>query len=135
MNTEIGFGRRVLSAVEKNGLSYEHMPSGIDTLSVVISDAQVSDKLQKLLDDIYKSCEPDSIDVTTDLALIATVGRGMIRNVGIAARLFGALAQSGINIRMIDQGSSELNIIVGVENHDFEKAINAIYNAFVNISV
>jgi len=131
MNSEIGFGRKVLSAVEKNDLNFEHMPSGIDTLSVVISDPQTPDKIQKLLDDIYTACEPDSVEVTTGLAIIATVGRGMIRNVGIAAKLFGALAQSGINIRMIDQGSSELNIIVGVENKDFEKAIRAIYRDFV----
>lgn len=131
MNSEIGFGRKVLTAVEKNGLNFEHMPSGIDTLSVVIPDAQISDKLQKLIDDIYTSCAPDSIDVTTGLALIATVGRGMIRQVGIAANLFSALAHGGVNIRMIDQGSSELNIIVGVENADFEKAIKAIYHAFV----
>ncbi len=132
MNSELGFGRRVLSAVEKNGLNFEHMPSGIDTLSVIISDSSVNDRLQQLIDDIYTSCEPDSIEVTSDLALIATVGRGMIRNVGIAAKLFHALSEAGVNIRMIDQGSSELNIIVGVANEDFEVALAAIYRAFVD---
>ncbi len=130
MNNEIGFGRRVLSAVEKNGLNFEHMPSGIDTLSIVIADSQVKEKMQQLIDDIYKECEPDSIEVFDNLALIATVGRRMIRNVGMAARLFKALSGSGINIRMIDQGSSEMNIIVGVQNDDFEKAVSAIYHAF-----
>jgi aspartate kinase len=130
MNNEIGFGRRVLSAVEKNGLNFEHMPSGIDTLSLVIATNQVKDKIQQLIDDIYEECEPDSIEVFDNLALVATVGRRMIRNVGVAARLFKALSDNGINIRMIDQGSSELNIIVGVQNDDFEKAVSAIYHAF-----
>jgi aspartate kinase len=130
MNNEIGFGRRVLAAIEKNGLNFEHMPSGIDTLSIVIADAQVKEKLQQLIDDIYTECQPDSIEVFDNLALVATVGRGMIKHVGIAAKLFGALAESGVNIRMIDQGSSELNIIVGVETSDFEKTIKAIYSAF-----
>lgn len=131
MNNQIGFGRKVLSAVEKNDLNFEHMPSGIDTLSLVLADSQIKEKLQQLIDDIYKECEPDSIEIFDNLALIATVGRGMIRHVGIAAKLFTALSESSINIRMIDQGSSELNIIVGVQNDDFEKAVSAIYNAFV----
>jgi aspartate kinase len=130
MNNEIGFGRRVLSAIEKNGLNFEHMPSGIDTLSIVIADAQIKEKLQQLVDDIYTECQPDSIEIFENLALIATVGRGMIKHIGIAAKLFAALAEKGINIRMIDQGSSELNIIVGVETSDFERSIQAIYGAF-----
>ncbi len=130
MNAELGFGRRVLSALEKNDIRFEHMPSGIDTLSVVLSNSEMDGKQPRLLDDVYNLCQPDSLEVFKGLALIATVGRGMIRNVGVAARLFAALANSKVNIRMIDQGSSEMNIIVGVDENDFETAIKAIYNAF-----
>ena len=130
MNAELGFGRRILSALEKNDIRFEHMPSGIDTLGVVVSNTEMDGKQPKLLDDIYNLCQPDSLEVYKGLALIATVGRGMIRNVGVAARLFSALAKSNVNIRMIDQGSSEMNIIVGVDENDFETAIRAIYNAF-----
>jgi len=130
MNAELGFGRRILSALEKNDIRFEHMPSGIDTLSVVLSNSEMNGKQPKLLDDVYNLCQPDSLEVFKGLALIATVGRGMISNVGVAAKLFTALAKAKINIRMIDQGSSEMNIIVGVDEHDFEAAIKTIYNAF-----
>ncbi|MGE5496236.1 MAG: aspartate kinase [Burkholderiales bacterium] len=130
MNAELGFGRRVLSALEKNGIRFEHMPSGIDTLGIVIANSELDGKQSDLIDDIYALCQPDSLEVFTGLALIATVGRGMIRHIGVAAKLFLALAEDGINIRMIDQGSSEINIIVGVEEKDFERAIRAIYRAF-----
>lgn len=130
MNTELGFGRRILTALEKNNIRFEHMPSGIDTLGIVLADSEIDGKQTQLLDDVYKTCEPDSLEVFRGLALIATVGRGMIRRVGVAARLFTALAQSNINIRMIDQGSSEINIIVGVDERDFESAIKAIHRAF-----
>lgn len=130
MNAELGFGRKVLSALEKNDIRFEHMPSGIDTLSVVLSNSEMDGKQPKLTDDVYNLCQPDSLEVFKGLALIATVGRGMIRNVGVAAKLFTSLANSRVNIRMIDQGSSEMNIIVGVDEHDFETAIRAIYNAF-----
>jgi aspartate kinase len=130
MNAEVGFGRKVLAALEKNGVSFEHMPSGIDTLSLVISDEQIDGKLKHVQDDIYKACKPDSIEVFSNMALIATVGRGMRRHVGTASCLFTALANAGVNIRMIDQGSSEINIIVGVANDDFEKAVQAIYKGF-----
>lgn len=130
MNTELGFGRRMLTALEKNDVRFEHMPSGIDTLGIVLANSEIEGKQVQLLDDVYKMCEPDSLEVFRGLALIATVGRGMIRKVGVAARLFSALADNNINIRMIDQGSSEINIIVGVDEKDFEKAIKAIYNAF-----
>jgi len=130
MNAELGFGRRVLSALEKNGIRFEHMPSGIDTLGIVIANSELNGKQSDLIDDIYALCQPDSLEVFTGLALIATVGRGMIRHIGVAAKLFSALAEDGINIRMIDQGSSEINIIVGVEEKDFEGAIRAIYRAF-----
>ena len=130
MNAEIGFGRKVLTALEKNNMSFEHMPSGVDTLSVVVANSEIDDKQSQLLDDVYNLCEPDSLEVFKGLALIATVGRGMIHNIGVAARLFGALAKSGVNIRMIDQGSSEINIIVGIDESDFETGIKAIYEEF-----
>ncbi|MBR5712870.1 MAG: aspartate kinase [Lachnospiraceae bacterium] len=131
MNTEIGFGRKALQAFEDNGISFEHMPSGIDTLSVLVHQSEFEEKEQAVLAEIHKLCNPDSIEIATDLALIAVVGRGMRSNHGTAARIFRALDNAGVNIRMIDQGSSELNIIIGVAGTDFESAINAIYHAFV----
>ncbi len=130
MNAEIGFGRKVLSALENNNMSFEHMPSGVDTLSIVLSNSEIKGKQPQLLDDVYNLCEPDSLEVFKGLALIATVGRGMIHNIGVAVRLFAALAKAGVNIRMIDQGSSEINIIVGIDEADFEVAIKAIYAEF-----
>ncbi len=130
MNAEIGYGRRLLGVLERNGLSWEHLPSGIDTLSIVLKSDAVEGKLDTLLAEIRAECAPDSIEVNAGIALVATVGRGMSHQPGTAAQLFGALAQAGINIRMIDQGSSELNIIVGVENADFERTVRAIYSAF-----
>ena len=131
MNAEIGFGRRLLGVLEEHGISWEHMPSGIDTLSVVLKDDVLDGRLDALIAGIEAACQPDSIEVNSGIALIATVGRGMSHAPGTAARLFGALASAGINIRMIDQGSSELNIIVGVENEDFERTVQSIYDAFV----
>lgn len=131
MNSEVGFGRRLLECLETNGVSFEHMPSGIDTISLVIADSQLNGKLDKVLEDIQIACKPDAYDVDPNMALIATVGRGMAHHPGMAARLFAALGSAGVNIRMIDQGSSELNIIVGVDVEDFEKAMQAIYKAFV----
>ena len=131
MNAEIGFGRRLLQAFEDNGISFEHMPSGIDTMTVVVHQTEFEAKEQTVLAEIHKLCNPDAIDISTDIALIAVVGRGMKSNSGVAARIFSALDRASINIRMIDQGSSELNIIIGVSNTDFEDAINVIYHAFV----
>jgi aspartate kinase len=131
MNKELGYGRRVLSVIEANGISFEHMPSGIDTLSLVIADRQLDGKLEKIIREIKAECAPDSVEVFPNMALVATVGRGMARTPGIAAKLFAALAKEKINVRMIDQGSSEINIIVGVENEDLERAVRAIYGAFV----
>jgi aspartate kinase len=131
MNQELGFGRRLLTVLESNAINFEHMPSGIDTMSVVIADKQLDGKLEKVLEEIHGECKPDSVEVLPKLALIATVGRGMAHHPGTAAKLFDALATAGVNVRMIDQGSSEINIIVGVETPDFEKAVRAIYAAFV----
>ncbi len=131
MNSELGFGRRMLEALEECNVSFEHMPSGIDNMTVLVSDHNIEGRIDQVVEKIRRTCKPDHIEVISGLSLIATVGRGMVRYPGTAARIFGALADSGINIRMIDQGSSEINIITGVESADFEKAINAIYNAFM----
>ena len=115
MNTELGFGRRVLACIEKYGIPFEHMPSSIDTLCVVLEDAKVKDNINDIVDDIHRTCEPDSVEIVRNLALIATVGKRMRESIGTAATLFSAMAKANINVRMIDQGSSEMNIIVGVK--------------------
>lgn len=130
MNSELGFGRRMLEALEECNVSFEHMPSGIDTMTVLVSDHNIEGRIDQVVEKIRRTCKPDHIEVISGLSLIATVGRGMVRYPGTAARIFGALADSGINIRMIDQGSSEINIITAVESADFERAVNAIYAAF-----
>ena len=131
MNSEIGFGRKVLQAFEENGISFEHVPSGIDTMTVFVHQDEFLHKEQNVVAAIHRLANPDKIEIEADLALIAVVGRGMKSTRGTAARLFSALAHADINIKMIDQGSSELNIILGVENKDFETAIKAIYDIFV----
>ncbi len=131
MNYEVGYVRKMLSVLEKYNISFEHIPSGIDNICVIISSHELNGKLEKLVEEITQVCQPDSIMVYEDMCLITTVGHGMAYTPGMAARLFGALAAAGINVRMIDQGSSEINIIVGVENKDYEEAVRAIYNAFV----
>ena len=131
MNSEIGFGRKVLQALEDNQISFEHMPSGIDTMTVVIHADEFLEKEQKVISAIHRMVSPDAIEIETDLALIAVVGRGMRSASGPAGKLFSALAEADVNVKMIDQGSSELNIIIGVRNKDFEKSIRAIYRKFV----
>lgn len=131
MNSEIGFGRRVLQAFEDNGISFEHMPSGIDTMTIFVHQDEFAEKEQQVIASINNLAHPDSIDLESDLSLIAVVGRGMKSTRGTAGRLFSALAHAHINVKMIDQGSSELNIIIGVKNEDFEDAITAIYDMFV----
>ena len=133
MNSEVGFGRKVLQVFEEYGISFEHMPSGIDTMSVMVNQEDFEAKEQNILSGINKAVNPDHIDIQSDLALIAVVGRGMKATRGTAGRIFSALAHANVNVRMIDQGSSELNIIIGVANDDFETAIKAIYAIFVDI--
>lgn len=136
MNGELGFCRRVLSVLEENGVSFEHMPSGIDTVSLVIQDSHLAGgKLDAIVDQLQHTVRPDIIEVRKNLALIATVGRGMANIPGLAAKLFSALADAGIHIRMIDQGSSQLNIIIGVDADRFEDATRVIYSAFVSDAV
>ena len=131
MNSEIGFGRKVLQVFEDNGISFEHMPSGIDTMTVFVHQDEFVEKEQKVLAQLHRAVKPDLIELESDLALIAVVGRGMRNSSGIAGAIFSALAKAKVNIKMIDQGSSELNIIIGVRNKYFEDAIKAIYNAFI----
>lgn len=131
MNSEVGFGRKVLGAFEENGISFEHIPSGIDTLTVFVHQDEFIDKEQKVAACLYRVAKPDAIEIEADLALIAVVGRGMKSTRGTAGRIFSALAHANVNVKMIDQGSSELNIIIGVSNDEFERAIRAIYDIFV----
>ena len=131
MNAEVGFTRRVLDVLEDHELTFEHLPTGIDTMSVAIRTASLEGKEEKLLSSITRRTRPDSLTIESGVAIIAVVGRGMAKAKGTAARIFTSLANAGINIRMIDQGSSELNIIVGVDEADYEKAITAIYTEFV----
>ena len=131
MNSEIGFGRKVLQVLEEQGISFEHVPSGIDTMTVFIHQDEFTEKEQQVISGVHKAVKPDYMELESDLALIAVVGRGMKSNRGTAARIFAALAHANVNVKMIDQGSSELNVIVGVRDEDFEPAIRAIYDIFV----
>ena len=135
MNSEVGFGRKVLQVFEENGISFEHTPSGIDTFTVLVHQSEFVETEQKVIAGLHRAVHPDSIDLESNLALIAIVGRGMKATKGTAGRVFSALAHANVNIKMIDQGSSELNIIIGVRNEDFEAAIRAIYDIFVTIQL
>lgn len=130
MNSEVGFGRKVLEVFEKHNVSFEHLPSGIDSMGVIVSTASIKDCREALVSDICKEVNPDSVSVEDGLSLIAVVGRHMINNVGTASRVFSSIANAKINIRLIDQGLSENNIILGVADDDFEKAVRRIYNEF-----
>ncbi len=132
MNNEIGFTRKLLSVLENLNMSFEHLPSGIDTMTLILADSEIGNKMQELVGGIREAVSPDRLEIQSDLALIATVGHGMAYKPGTASRLFTALSRVGVNIKMIDQGSSELNIIVAVKGDDYEKAINAIYEEFIN---
>jgi aspartate kinase len=131
MNKEKGFGRKVLSILENYDVPYEHSPTGIDSMSIIVEQDALQDVEALVMEDFQKQLEPDSITLTKNLALIATVGHGMAQQVGVAARLFTALANQNVNIWVIDQGSSEINIIVGVHEKDYVVAIKSIYQAFV----
>jgi len=135
MNSEVGFGRKVLGVFEKFGISFEHMPSGIDTMTIMVHQSEFEEYEQSVIAGIHRAVEPDGVELESDLALIAVVGRGMKATRGTAGRIFSALAHARINVKMIDQGSSELNIIIGVKNNDFDQAIRAIYDIFVETEV
>lgn len=130
MNEEVGFGRRVLEVLEHHGVCFEHLPSGIDTMSVVVDDSSFTHDKNTIINDLFAETNADTIDVESGIALVAVAGHGMKNMRGTAAKIFNALADANINIRMIDQGSSELNIIIGVNNDDFEQSIRTIYAAF-----
>ena len=134
MNTEIGFGKRVLSVLERHNICFEHLPSGIDTMSVLLQTSSLNEARDVIIKELCKDIDPQTIYIEDHIALIAVVGRGMVKAKGTAAKIFTALAEADINIKMIDQGSSELNIIIGVEEKDFTRALNSIYDAFVKES-
>lgn len=131
MNSEYGFGRRVLEVLEKKNISFEHLPSGIDTMSVVVATDVIEGKREDIIDKLNEAVKPDTISIEDDIALIAVVGRGMKNAKGTASRVFKAIAEGDVNVRMIDQGSCESNIIIGVSEQDFKKAMNSIYREFV----
>lgn len=135
MNAEVGFGRKVLQVFEKYGISFEHMPSGIDTMTIMVHQDEFEEYEQSVIAGIHRAVEPDSVEMESDLALIAVVGRGMKATRGTAGRIFSAMAHARVNVKMIDQGSSELNIIIGVKNADFETAIKAIYDIFITAEI
>ena len=135
MNSEVGFCRKVLEVFENNHISIEHMPSGIDTMTIFVHRDEFEEKEQDVIAGIHRAVEPDFLELESDLALIAVVGRGMRATRGTSGRIFAALAHANVNVKMIDQGSSELNIIIGVRSHDFNAAINAVYDIFVNTIV
>ena len=132
MNSELGFCRKVLEVLERNGISIEHMPSGIDTLSLIFPYGQIEGKEDEVIAQIRKAVAPDHIELEKGIAILAVVGRGMIRTRGTAARIFASMAHARINVKMIDQGSSELNVIIAIGESDFEEAIRKIYEMFIN---
>lgn len=131
MNGEVGFTRKILSELEERNISFEHLPSGIDTMTIMLKTEDIAKIREDLIVDIRHSVHPDSIYIQDGIALIAVVGRAMVKAKGTAAKLFSAIAKADINVKMIDQGSDELNIILGIEEADFEKAMSAIYHEFV----
>ena len=135
MNSEVGFCKKVLEVFDGNDISIEHMPYGIETMTIFVHQDEFEEKEQKVIAGIHRAVEPDFLELESDLALIAGVGRGMRATRGTSGRIFSALAHANVNVKMIDQGSSELNIIIGVRNHDFETAVNAIYDIFVNTMI
>ena len=131
MNAEVGFGRRVLEVLEQQNICFEHLPSGIDNMSVILNTNEIEGRRDAIKQGICRSVNPDTIEIEDGMALVAVVGRAMVKAKGTAARVFKAISGAGINIRMIDQGSSEISIIVGVDEGDFEEAMRAIYQEFV----
>jgi aspartate kinase len=131
MNKELGFGYRLLGILQRYGISYEHCPSSIDSISVIMEATELEEKVERVMEDIQTSLKPDQLEFVPEIALIAVVGEGMAKSIGIAAKLFNALRDANVNVRVINQGASELNIIVGVRPDDYESAVNAVYRAFV----
>lgn len=132
MNNETGFGMKVLQVLYENGLSFEHMPSGIDTMSITLSTDKLEPVREKVLSGLRKAVEPDHLEIEDGIAMLAVVGRRMKNTRGTVARIFAAMAHARINVKLIDQGSSELNVIIGVSEHDLPEAIRRIYDMFIN---
>lgn len=132
MSNAVGVVRGALGVFERYGVSVEHIPTGVDSFGVVVNGADVKDSIYSIINDLQHELKPDSINLVDKLALISVVGRNMSRRPGTSGRVFGALGDAGINIRMITQSSQEISIIVGVNNDDFDKAINVIYERFVS---
>lgn len=132
MNSEIGFCSDLLKILVENNISLEHMPSSIDQVSVIVESSYLNDKKDKLISDIYNRVSPDNVEIEDGIALLAVVGRGMRKTRGTAARIFAALSHARINVKMIDQGSSEMNVIIGVSEADFNEAVKCIYDVFVS---
>ena len=131
MGSQVGVLRRILTVLERHEISVDYVPNGIDNVSVVMSTESVASSLYAILGEIQKEVEPDQLDVHDQIAVVAAVGRKMAFRPGISGQIFAALGQAGINIRMINQGPDELNIIFGVDNRDFANAIRVLYNSFV----
>jgi aspartate kinase len=134
LHKQVGFGYGLLKILDRHDISFESMPCGIDNLTVVLNDADIKGKMDQLYHEIRTELKPDTVEIASSIALIATVGRGMARTVGVAARLFTALSEAGISSRIIDQSPKEMNLIVGVDQRDFEGAIRAIYRAFCGLA-
>ena len=132
MNSELGFGRRVLTVLEEEGISFEHLPTGIDTMCVVVAGDALAGKRERVINRIIELVAPDVVTIHDDMSILAPGGRGMVHNCGTAARLFSAMSRAGVNVRMIDQGSSEISILVGVDDKDFDATVRAIYHEFVD---
>jgi aspartate kinase len=132
MNKEVGFAHRLLGILREHGVSFEQCPSSIDSISVIVEDAQLQGLEEVIVDEIRRQLQPDSLFIEKNLALVAVVGEGMVRTVGIAAKIFDALKRARINVRVINQGASEMNIIIGVAAADYERAVRALYSAFVD---
>ncbi len=131
MSNAVGFVRRALSVFERYGVSVEHIPTGVDSFGIVVNGADVKDTIYSIVNDLQQELKPDSVNIVDQLALISVVGRNMSRRAGTSGRIFGALGEAGINIRMITQSSQEISIILGVNNSDFDRAIRVIYDKFV----
>ena len=131
MANQVGVLRKVLTVLERHNISVDYVPNGIDNVSVVMSTEDVAPYLYTILGEIQQEVEPDTLDVHDQIAVVAAVGRRMAFQPGVSGRLFAALGEAGINIRMINQGPDELNIIFGVDNRDFKAAIRVLYNSFV----
>jgi aspartate kinase len=127
MNNEVGYVAKLLGILAKYEISFDHVPTGIDTVSVVVDTDTLQPVKREVVHEIFTELEPDTLFVENGISLIAVVGLGMIRTKGVAARTLKAISDADINIRMLDQGSSELNIILGVNDDDYEKAIRSIY--------